>query len=139
MWKRAAAAAVLWPVLALGACASAPKSGSEEFSPPLTVGMAREYANGLQEVQNAVRVAASAGPRELTSEQVVDGSALIVWTAFRQGINGATVGRGRARVVVQSLTPDRTVVRVFWPEAATFAGGTSGTEEIFRAIEGCLR
>ena len=59
-----AAVAVLLSILALGACASARQSRPEGFSPLLTAGTAREYANDFQTVWNAARAAVAGAPRE---------------------------------------------------------------------------
>jgi hypothetical protein len=64
MRREPAAVAVLLSVLALGACASARQSRPQEFSPPLTAGTAREYANDFQTVWNAARVVVARAPRE---------------------------------------------------------------------------
>jgi hypothetical protein len=101
--------------------------------------MAREYPDDLQAIQNAVRAAVSAGTRELASEDTVDGSTLVVWSRFRPGSGAGIAGQGAVRVVVQPLAPGRTAVRVFWPAAATFSGGTGGADVIFLAIESRLR
>jgi hypothetical protein len=74
MRREPAAVAVLLSVLALTACASARQSRPDGFSPPLTAGTAREYANDFQTVLNAARAAAATEPRDLLSEERVDSS-----------------------------------------------------------------
>jgi hypothetical protein len=118
-----AAVAVLLSVLALGACASARQSRPEEFSPPLTAGMAREYTNDFKTVLNAARVAAAWGPQDLFSEETVDSSTVVFWTRYTSTGLAPYVSPRKSsatllddvRIVVQSLAPGRTVVRMHSP------------------------
>jgi hypothetical protein len=130
-----AAVAVLLSVLALGACASAPPSRPAGFDPPLSAGMAREYANDFETVLNAARAVAAWGPHNLFSEETVDSSTVVFRTRFREPSLNSSVRRGDARVVVQSLAPGRTVVRVHWPAAAMFQPGSDAENLIFGQIE----
>jgi hypothetical protein len=75
----------------------------------------------------------------LTSEDTVDGSTWVVWSRFKPGSGAGIDGQGAVRVAVKPLTPGRTEVRVFWPAAAAFSGGTGGADVIFLAIESRLR
>jgi len=74
-------------------------------------------------------------PRGLLSEETVDSSTAVLWTRFREPSLNGSVRRGDARVVIQSLAPRRTAVRVHWPAAATFQPGSNGEEFIFGGIE----
>jgi hypothetical protein len=129
------AAAVLVSALALGACASAPPSRPGGFSPPLTAGVAREYANDFETVRGVVREMTSASPRELVSEQTVDSSTVVFLTRFSANSGYSVYMAGEARVVVQSLTPGRTVVRVSYPAAGSLSPVDSNERYIFREIE----
>jgi hypothetical protein len=114
------AVAVLLSVLALGACASARQSRPQEFSPPLTAGMAREYADDFQTVLNATRAAAAWDTQSLLSEETVDSSTVVLWTRYTSTGLAPNVSPNKSsarqkddvRIVVQSLAPGRTVVRV---------------------------
>ena len=119
------AVAVLLSVLALGACASARQSRPQEFSPPLTAGMAREYADDFQTVLNATRAAAAWDTQSLLSEETVDSSTVVLWTRYTSTGLAPHVSPNKSsarqkddvRIVVQSLAPGRTVVRVQSPVA----------------------
>lgn len=121
-----AAAAILLLVLPLGACASARQSRPQEFSPPLTAGMTREYTKDFRTVVNAVQDAAAKRPHHLLSREEVDSSTVVFWTRdpprsslFAVEDENYPVSSARekddVRVVVQSLAPGRTVVRALSP------------------------
>jgi len=130
-----AAVAVLLSVLALGACASARQSRPDEFSPPLTAGMAREYANDFETIRGVVRDMTAASPRVLVSEETVDSSTVVFRTKFSANSGYSVHMWGEARVVVRSLAPGRTVVRVSYPPAASLSEVDSNERFIFREIE----
>ena len=135
MRGKPAAVAVLLSVLALGACASARQSRPQEFSPPLTAGVAREYANDFETIRGVVREMTSASPRVLVSEETVDSSTVVFRTNFSAN-SGYSVYMGvEARVVVQSLAPGRTVVRVLYRDAGSLSPEDSNERYIFREIE----
>lgn len=130
-----AAVAALLSVLALGACASAPQSRAEGFNPPLTAGVAREYANDFETIRGVVREMTSASPRVLVSEETVDSSTVVFRTKFSANSGYSVYMTGEARVVVQALTPGRTVVRVSYPAAGSLSPVDSNERYIFREIE----
>ena len=141
-----AAVAVLLSVLAAGACASARQSRPEGFSPPLTAGTAREYANDFQTVLNAARAAVATEPRDLLSEETVDPSTVVFWTRYTSTGLAPHVSprqssarlRDDVRIVVQSLAPGRTVVRVHSPVAEIFEISSDKLNLIFYLIKARL-
>jgi hypothetical protein len=135
MMGEKAAVAVFLAVLALGACASAPQSRTEGFSPPLTAGVAREYANDFETIRSVVREMTSASPRALVSEETVDSSTVVFRTKFSANSGYSVYMDGEARVVVQSLAPGRTVIRVSYPHAGSLSPVDSNERYIFREIE----
>ena len=130
-----AAVAVFLAVLALGACASAPQSPTEGFSPPLTAGVAREYANDFETIRGVVREMLSASPRVLVSEETVDASTVVFRTKFSTNSAYSVYMAVEARVVVQSLAPGLTVVRVLYRDAGSLSPVESNERYIFREIE----
>ena len=135
MRRNPAALAVLSSVLALGACASAPQSRTEGFSPPLTAGVAREYTNDFETIRGVVREMTSASPRVLVSEETVDASTAVYRTKFSTSSAYSVYMAVEARVVVQSLAPGRTVVRVLYRDAGSLSPVESNERYIFREIE----
>lgn len=132
---REPAAIALLSVLALGACASAPPSRQAGFDPPLTAGMAREYPDAFETVRGVAREMMSASPRELVSEETADPSTVVFRTRFSANSGYSVYYSVEARVVVQSLTPGRTVVRVSYRDAGSISPVDSSERYIFREIE----
>ena len=112
---------------------------SKTFDPPLSAGKVRHYEHPYSTMLTAVREAVGRGPRELVSEEVVNGQTTVIQARNRPSFSsGRPAAQGQFRIVVEAKDA-RVDVRVFWPAAATFGGSGGGEELIFADIEARLK